>query len=338
MVFALALATVAGARAAGAGGATASEALSSWTERCVADCRAPAGRAWAPMAYDVATGSVVLFGGVSSTFMADTWTWDGLVWRKETPPSAPASGAYGAMAYDPGTQSVLLFNAGGQTWLWNGVTKRWTQQTPKTSPPPRYFAAMALDPATETVVLFGGGPPGQALNDTWVWSGAARKWTRQTPAASPPARYGATMAADPATGKVVLFGGFDAASVPLGDTWIWNGSARTWSKQTPLLSPRARGWAAMTSEHVAHRIVLFGGGDGSVAGLRGDTWTWDGGANTWIAQPAAGPEPRQGAGLAYDPTSRGVVLFGGVGIPEPTAACATCVQTRYLDDTWAYTR
>src|ERR1700719_986653 len=55
-------------------------------------------------------------------------------------------------------------------------------------------------------------------------------WTRQAPASSPPARSGASMAYDAATGTVVLFGGGGANS-SLSDTWTWDGA--TWTQQHP---------------------------------------------------------------------------------------------------------
>ena len=65
-------------------------------------------------------------------------------------------------------------------------------------------------------------------DDTWTWDGST--WTRQHPAAHPPA-FGGFMAYDAATGTVVLlsdqFGG--------GGTWTWDGS--TWTQQHPVTSP-----------------------------------------------------------------------------------------------------
>src|SRR5262245_35402669 len=47
-------------------------------------------------------------------------------------------------------------------------------------------------------------------------------WTQQHPATSPPARVGAWMAYDAATGTVVLFGGVNSdATGGYNDTWTW---------------------------------------------------------------------------------------------------------------------
>src|SRR5207249_2022981 len=82
---------------------------------------------------------------------------------------------------------------------------------------------------TRNVVLFGGTARHGALGDTWTWDGST--WTKQAPKTSPPARFGASMAYDAATGNVVLFGSFSAP----GDTWTWDGW--TWTTQAPARSP-----------------------------------------------------------------------------------------------------
>jgi hypothetical protein len=64
----------------------------------------------------------------------------------------------------------------------------------------------AYDPAHHDVVLFGGstdnadGSPGIALGTTWTSDG---RWTEHQSARSPPARTGAAMAYDAATGQLL---------------------------------------------------------------------------------------------------------------------------------------
>ena len=131
---------------------------------------------------------------------------------------------------------------------------------------------MAYDPATGTVVLFGGfggSGLGRDFADTWTWNGTT--WTRQHPAASPPARYGAAMAYDPATATVVLFGGGGTTSgSDTADTWTWDGT--TWTRQHPAVHPSARFDPAMAHDAATGTVVLFGGGNRG--NLFGDTWTW----------------------------------------------------------------
>ena len=188
-----------------------------WTEQHPAASPPAQGGA---MAYDAATGTVVLFGN-------DTWTWDGTTWTEQHPAASPPAQG-GAMAYDAATGTVVLLNgpnrrtgAPGGTWTWDGTT--WTEQHPAASPPGRFGASMAYDAATGTVVLFGGlnRKGSLAFNGTWTWDGTT--WTKQAPATSPPARWGAAMTYDAATGNVVMFGGVDprlGGPVYRG-TWTW---------------------------------------------------------------------------------------------------------------------
>src|ERR1700722_7006027 len=67
-------------------------------------------------------------------------------------------------------------------------------------------------------------------------------WNEQSPATSPPDLEGASMAYDPATGDVLLFGG--SGSDGLSDeTWTWDGS--TWTEQSPADMPPAETGASM---------------------------------------------------------------------------------------------
>ena len=180
-----------------------------WTEQ--APATHPLGRSGAAMAYDAATGTAVLFGGVGGRLkilkFADIWTWDGSTWTKQAPAASPPAWGAAGMAYDAATHSVVLFGGpNGDTWTWNGST--WAKQAPAASPSPRAGAGMAYDAATGTVVLFGGigYSTGRYLGDTWTWDGTT--WTRQNPAASPATGVNPAMAYDAATGSVVLFGGY----------------------------------------------------------------------------------------------------------------------------------
>ena len=280
----------------------------------------PFQRAYPSMAYDAATGNVVLFGGQQGRLTPtdhDTWTWDGTNWTEQHPAASPV-GRYGAaMAYDAATGSVVLFGgdrgnaASGTrmpatTWAWDGTT--WAEQATAVHPGARVYAAMAYDAATGNVVLFGGERNGHLLGDTWTWDGTT--WTQQHPAAHPGARVGAAMAYDPATGNVVLFGG-DTSKGIRGDTWTWNGT--TWTKRAPAASPPARYAAAMAYDAATRTPVLFGGiGTFGVGDLLADTWTWDG--TTWTQRTAGTVPTRRAEGaMAYDAAAGHVVLFGGTG-------------------------
>ena len=76
-------------------------------------------------------------------------------------------------------------------------------------------------------------------------------WAHMSPATSPAALYGASMAYDPATSQMVLFGG-DGSGGYLNQTWTWNGT--TWMQMSPATSPPAR-WDASMAYDTANRKV-----------------------------------------------------------------------------------
>jgi hypothetical protein len=80
------------------------------------------------MAYDAATGTIVLFGGenIHGDDFGDTWTWNGSAWTRQAPAISPAARAFAPMAYDAATRAIVLFGGFakggvfGDTWTWGG--------------------------------------------------------------------------------------------------------------------------------------------------------------------------------------------------------------------------
>jgi hypothetical protein len=276
------------------------------------------------MAYDTATGGIVLFGGsANSNDLNDTWTFNGTTWAQLSPTTSPPARAYASMAYDPATGGVVLFGGSGtssdlsDTWTFNGTT--WAQLSPATSPRARDGASMAYDPATGDMVLFGGSANSSDLNDTWTFNG--KTWTQLSPATSPPARWYASMAYDPATGDMVLFGGSGNSS-DLNDTWTFNGT--TWTQLSPATSPPVRDSASIAYDPTTGDMVLFGGSANS-SDLN-DTWVFN--DTTWARlSPATSPPVRDSACMAYDTATGSIVLFGGESNSVNLSDTWTFVQT-----------
>ncbi len=68
------------------------------------------------MAYDAATGDVVLFGGAGRHGrLGGTWTWDGSTWTKQAPATSPPARDGASMAYDAATGTVVLFGGRAAT-------------------------------------------------------------------------------------------------------------------------------------------------------------------------------------------------------------------------------
>ena len=292
---------------------------------CTSACpNSPSPRDGAGMAFDAATGTVLLFGGYDGTnYLNDTWSFDGHAWTQLHPAVSPPARAYAGIAYDSALGTVVTWggkNAGGtlsDTWAWNGSNWVAPGNQPAT-PGQRYGASLAYDGATQTAVLFGGcGPFGCPSNDTWIWNGTT--WALLSPTTSPPARADAAMDYDGVTHTLLLFGDYNSSTnTYLDDAWAWDGS--TWnavcgtsSPATSACGPSARSAAAVASDTANSTIVLFGGYDGSA--FLNDTWTWNGTAwSNATASPVTSsntPPARQNASMAYDGATQTVILFGG---------------------------
>ena len=144
----------------------------------------PSGRSNASMAYDTATGKVILFGGIdNSGYLNDTWSFDGSTWTQLHPSSSPSARYDASMTYDEATQTLILFGGRNSsdylsdTWSFNGST--WQNITPLSqSPQARSSASMAYATSTSTVILFGGTNNNQ-FDDTWSFNGST--WQNVTP-------------------------------------------------------------------------------------------------------------------------------------------------------------
>jgi hypothetical protein len=284
--------------------------------------QSPQPRDHAEMAYDAATGKVVLTGGEGGG-SGETWTYDGATWAAQSTAQSPPQLYASGVAYDAADEQIVIadgiVNGGMQsvTWTYDGAT--WIEQHPAQSTPELYVPAMAYDPATEQVVLFGGQEELGDSNETWTWNGST--WTRQSTPQSPPGRIAASMAYDAASKQLILFGGI----VNQGDsneTWAYNGT--TWTKLSPVQSPPGGLEGSMAYDAATGQIVYFGGpGNGG-----NETWTFDG--TEWTRQTTpAGLYPRYGTSMAYDPATRAIVLFGGAGEAEEE-------EFEVDNETWLY--
>ena len=296
----------------------------------------PGPRAGATLVYDPENKGVILFGGTHTVPHADgtnegvstgdTWLWDGKSWRRFEVPGPPARSVAMA-AYDSKRHVIVLFGGGGpsgagaakllnDTWTWDGA--RWSEMHPAHVPDGRIRAGMAFDERRGATVMFGGELANGESGETWTWNGT--DWNLENPATSPTVRHFASMAYDPVHDDTVLFGG-SMPGVRLNDTWTWDGTS--WTKQAAE-APAASGWSYMTYDPAAKAIVAFvyfGLDNHEPAGY---TITWDG--SRWTDRTdATQPSPRADVGIAYDPATSQVVVYGG-----------TFDQPQPYSDTWIW--
>ncbi|HLQ38211.1 MAG TPA: kelch repeat-containing protein [Planctomycetota bacterium] len=245
---------------------------------------------------------------LSAYLVAETWDYDGALWRQRHPAATPLGAYYfPALTFDAGRGRPLLFGGSSpgqplaETWEWTGTG--WLQLHPPVSPPPRDRAAMAFDSGRGRAVLFGGGGPAGALDDTWEWDGLT--WQQRLLTVRPGARYGQAMAFDGGRQRIVLFGG--QSTTALGDLWEYDGTA--WQQIIATgPAPAARRFAHLLPEPGSSELLLLGGADDG-RDLR-DGFRWNG--VRW--QPHAGmpvmPHWRASMGTAYEPGTGGALMFG----------------------------
>jgi len=135
---------------------------------------------------------------------------------------------------------------------------------------------------------------------------AQSDWTQLSPSPALPPRSAMASCYDPASGTIVLFGGYDDSHYK-NETWSFDGTS--WTQLTTPVAPSARAAASMAWDAVSQRVVLFGGYNGAYLG---DTWLFDGVTGAWTqAAPATSPKGVTSPMLFTDPLTGHVVDFGG---------------------------
>jgi hypothetical protein len=222
--------------------------------------------------------------------------------------------------------ALLRANAGGNAphQAPSASNDTWNNLSALSSfPDARILVAMASDPALGGIVLFGGcnSTSSAGFSDTWLFSNGSWSDIGAPFLSTPPARWGASMAFDPADGYLVLFGGRNASAL-YSDTWVLSATAARswagWSHLTPISAPSARAFATAFYDPVSSSVVLFGGGcvacgTGSANWLaNNETWSYSGGAWTNESSTAGtSPGTLMTGYAAWDPSLGGGVYFGG---------------------------
>jgi hypothetical protein len=149
---------------------------------------------------------------------------------------------------------------------------------------------------------------------------------------TPCARWADGVAFDDFHDQIVLFGGKagdpDGVRAQVGDTWLFNGTNWFPAPQPPLAhAPCPRHSTRMVYDPVRQNVVLFGGQVDQMppppedcvgmAGVRDDTWIWNGSDWTEVNLGGIRPPARASQGMAWDGVSGKVILFGGFGLCDP---------------------
>lgn len=224
----------------------------------------------------------------------------------------------------------------------------WTRRTPVGTGPRSGGGSQstAYDAATDTLIVFGGSDPLSPCcvhsNDTWILKNASgvggtptwEKLQPNAPSGLPQARVAHSAVYDPATNRMIVFGGGQGdgfAFNPLfDDVWILycaNNLACApdepkW-RQVAQISPRParrEGHGAFYRE-TTKEMFVFGGGNNGIMSVPDDHWVLrtlpngnDPDTATWtqLPQPTGeAPGRIEHFALAYDPTSDRMTIAGG---------------------------
>jgi len=229
-------------------------------------------------------------------------------------------GVYQGNPNYPGAACGVSGTTYNDVWSFDPATNSWTKPVIAGGPPSaRREHALVYDPANQEFVLFGGvdasGNPVADTTWTLTCNATHSNCTWAAGGSGPSARYGHAMAWEPATGRVVLFGGHDGVS-PLADVWAWNGSTNSWSGVSPSgTPPSARLRAALgQADVVTPGLLLFGGRD--AGGPRNDAWLLTGaggGSPQWQSVIVTGyaPAPRENPEVVFLPGTNRQLVYSG---------------------------
>jgi hypothetical protein len=268
--------------------------------------------------YDPARDRMVVHGGqidVDNVF-GDAWALSLAgppAWTSLTPGSPWRTGH--AAIYDPIGDGMIL--VGGLTeegsytrellfspHAWSTIT------TPSSVPQPSDGGQAAVhDPTRQRMVVHGGKyyDAYRRENETWSLDLATQSWSRQGPDI-PGRRSYHTTVYDPATRRMVLYGGTGEEFVGADPPWVLPlGESMTWTPLAPTGTPPPL--------HIRHAAIFAPSRGSMLVFGPADPQVWEltlGGAPAWSPLPAAGtPTPRAGLSAIHDVARDRMVTFGG---------------------------
>ncbi len=195
---------------------------------------------------------------------ASVYEFAGTQWKRfSSPDKRPLTSIQASIAYDPTLKKTIVFGGYNgdyinETWTWDGAS--WAKIDGK-KPFYRALTAMFYDPVQKKVVLSGGigrkERDGLLIRfaDTWTFNG--KDWVELTTASSPPARYGAAVAFNPADNRIHMFGGSNEKVEFINEHWVFDGAK--WTKVEGSRVPTARQNARLAWDPTLQQFILYGG-------------------------------------------------------------------------------
>ncbi len=237
---------------------------------------------------------------------------------------APPVRADHSAVWDPIGHRMVVF--GGQDW---GVTATtwtlsldspaWTELLPSgIAPAPRRNHTAIWDEAQSRMIVFGGTNGVATFDDVYALDLVGTPtWSSLAPAGTAPRRSGHAAVYAIQRNSMIVFGGSDG-EVFANDVWeLTLSGAPAWTHLVVAgTPPAARAGSGAVWDALHHRVIVFGGRNGS--GILNDTWSLDlSGTPTWspLTPAGAGPVDRTHFTATLDAPPGGVqdrmIVFGG---------------------------
>jgi hypothetical protein len=238
------------------------------------------------------------------------WSWNGERWQELPADGPPVARVLGGAAYDAARDVIVSyggfasdsFECDQSTFEWDGFF--WILR--EVGPPPNcHHFRMTYDAASERILIFGGQVLDNApVHDVFAWDGS--EWTLVT-SDGPVSRAHFGFVNDPNHGQVLLYGGYDGGMYE--DFWSLRDGV--W-EQLEIAGPGTRSHFGMAYDSTANELYIYGGAttSSSFGSLTDETWVLRNGSWQLLETPGS-PGARGSAALAYDPTRRVLVLYGG---------------------------
>lgn len=190
---------------------------------------------------------------------------------------------------------------------------------------------MVYDPKHNEIIRFGAGFfPVDNISNSWTykWNIQNKEWeviSRDGPSEN----SGNQLVWDSKREVVVMHGGWLVEGIT-NDTWIWDGSTRTWTNVTERLNENQKTpeiWGfQMVYDESRDRTIVFSAMNADWE-LSNDVYEWDGTQWITITPSGQGPFDRNRLLVAYDPTSQKVIAYGGGPSDDPFT---------FYNDTWTW--
>lgn len=252
----------------------------SWTE-LLPNGSTPSAREGQALAYDSGTGTIFLFGGYTGlAYQNDTWAYDPLtsMWEELDPSGdLPTARSQHTLVYDSKNAQLLLYGGWdgdkdlSDLWAFDPASNTWTELAPNGELPTLSFNPVgAYEDTSGKLYVFGGFPDVETheesqgehrdfLNELWAYDPSANEWSQIGQSGDLPAgRNGHGLAADPVTGRLVLFAGTGEGS--FNDLWTYDIASDAWTQILPAGDlPQVRAYPAMAFDEKDNMIVVFSG-------------------------------------------------------------------------------